>query len=159
MTTPDTAAYDLLPFQVWTSGPDGGLDYVNGCVTDYLLGERAAVLEQSGEGVNITYREGRITFANQAAAVLHGYALLDVPTEQYSDAYKLFTEAGEPYPPHELPLARAILNDETVRDARWNIDRADGSVINAIGSAQPVRDGQGLKIGAVLTVRQAGTAA
>lgn len=43
----------------------------------------------------------------------------------------------------------------TVRDARWQIRRADGSVIIAQGSAQPLRGPQGEKIGAVLTVREA----
>lgn len=119
-----------------------------------LLGERAAVLEQLAEGVIIADREGRITFVNRAAEDLHQCALLDVPPEGYAEAYQLFTLAGEPYPPHELPLARAIFDDETVRDARWAIHRADGSVVTAIGSAQPLRDPQGSKIGAVLTVRE-----
>ncbi|MDQ3618271.1 MAG: PAS domain-containing protein [Pseudomonadota bacterium] len=122
---------------------------------DRLLRERAAVLDQLAEGVIITDHEGRISFVNQAAEQLHGCALLDVPPERYADAYHLFTEQGEPYPPHELPLARAILGDETVRDARWQIRRADGSVVIAQGSAQPLRGQDGEKIGAVLTVREA----
>jgi PAS domain S-box-containing protein len=121
-----------------------------------LHGERAAVLEQLVEGVIITDREGRITFVNEAAEALHGCALLDVPPERYAEAYQLFTEEGAPYPANELPLARAILHDETVRDGRWRIHRADGTVVRAIGSARPVRDRDGTKIGAVLTLRQAG---
>ncbi len=124
---------------------------------DRLLRERAAVLEQLVEGVIITDHEGRISFVNQAAEQLHGCALLDVPPERYADAYHLYTEQGEPYPPHRLPLARAIQGDETVRDARWQIRRADGSVIIAQGSAQPLRGPDGAKIGAVLTVRAAPT--
>lgn len=121
-----------------------------------LLGERAAVLEQLGEGVIITDPEGRITFVNQVAERAHGCALLDVPPDRYSEAYQLFTEDGMPYPSHDLPLARAILHDEIVREARWSIRRADGSLFHAIGNARPVMDRDGKKIGAVLTMRNAG---
>ena len=130
-------------------------------VTDAVLtraqGERAAafqtaVLSQLGEGVIVTDAKGRIRFVNEAATRLHGVARLDVPPEEYSDTYHLLTESGEPYPPTELPLARAVLRGETVNDARWRIRRPDGSEVLAIGNAQPVL-ADGVQVGAVLTVR------
>jgi two-component system, chemotaxis family, CheB/CheR fusion protein len=118
-----------------------------------LAAERAAVLGQLAEGVIVTDPAGRITFVNEAAARLHGVERLDVPPEEYSDTYHLFTEEGAPYPPERLPLARAVLQSETVVDERWRIRRPDGSEVLAIGSASPVQDQDGTPIGAVLTLR------
>lgn len=113
----------------------------------------AAALAQLAEGVIVVNEKGRIIFVNAAAAALHGVATLDVPIEEYASAYHLFTEAGEPFPPGELPLARAARDGEHVIDARWRVRRPNGDEITAIGSARPVLDREGRQIGAVLTVR------
>ena len=114
---------------------------------------QSAILGQLTEGVIVTDTEGRITFVNDAAERLHGVKLLGVGPDDYTDAYHLLTETGEPYPVHELPLARAVLNSETVLDARWLIARADGGEVLAIGSATPFKDPQAKPLGAILTVR------
>jgi len=119
---------------------------------DQVSAEQAAILGQLAEGVVATDETGRITFVNAAAAALHGVARLDVGPEDYSEAYQLLTENGEPYPSSELPLARAVARAEIVRDARWRIRRPDRSEVLAIGNAQPVVV-DGRQIGAVLTVR------
>jgi PAS domain S-box-containing protein len=103
--------------------------------------------------VIVTDAEGRITFVNEAAERLHGVKLLGVAPGEYAQRYHLLTEAGEPYPNEDLPLARAVRNGETVVDARWRIRRPDGSEVLAIGSARPVRLPSGAPGGAVLTVR------
>ena len=118
-----------------------------------LAAEQAAILSQLAEGVIVTDREGKITFVNDAASRIHGVARLDVTPDGYADTYHLLTMEGRPYPAHELPLARAVLNDETVADARWRIKRPDGSEVLAVGSARPVHDRHGKKLGAVLTLR------
>ena len=119
---------------------------------DKVAAEQAAILGQLGEGVIATDADGRITFVNAAAERLHGVAKLDVEPDEYTETYHLLTEDGAPYPPAELPLARAVLRGETVTDARWRIRRPDGSEVLAIGNARPVVVG-GEKVGAVLTVR------
>ena len=113
---------------------------------------QAAVLAQLAEGVVVTDTAGRITIVNEAAARLHGVSRLDVTPEAYADTYHLFTEDGRPYPSTELPLARAV-RGQTVNDARWRIHRPDGTAALAVGSARPVRDGDGRQAGAVLTFR------
>ncbi len=118
-----------------------------------LAAEQTAILGQLAEGVIVTDPAGRINFVNEAAARIHGVARLDVEPEDYSETYHLLTMEGEPYPPHELPLARAVLAGETVTEARWRIRRPDGSDVYAVGSARPVHDGAGNRIGAVLTLR------
>ncbi len=112
----------------------------------------AAILGQLAEGVIVTDGAGSISFVNEAAAAIHGVLRLDVEPDAYSDTYHLYTEDGRLYPPLDLPLARAV-RGETVRDARWRILRPDGTEVLAIGSAQPLRDGAGAQVGAVLTLR------
>jgi PAS domain-containing protein len=106
--------------------------------------QRAAILEQIVEGVILTDATGRITFVNEAARRLHGVAELGVPVERYTQAYQLRTMQGEPYPPEELPLARAVLRGETVADAEWRIERPDQTQIIAHNGTQ---------LGAVLVLR------
>lgn len=119
--------------------------------------EREAVLEQLSEGVVIADREGRIRHVNELARALHGRAELDVPPEAYSAAYSLLTESGEPFPPADLPLARAVVQRERVRNARWVIQRPDGSRILVEGNATPVSNADGSPGGAVLTLHAVGT--
>ncbi len=118
-----------------------------------LRAEQATVLNQLEEGVVIADETGRITYVNEAATRLHGVRRLDIGPEDYSQAYHLYTEAGEPYPPHELPLARAVAGGEVVTEARWRIKRPDGSQVIAIGNAQPLTDARGRRSGAILTLR------
>jgi PAS domain S-box-containing protein len=121
--------------------------------SDALAAEQTAILGQLGEGVIVADAQGRIVFVNEAAERLHGVKLLGVAPEDYSQTYHLLTEEGQPYPTPQLPLARAVLNGETVVDARWRIRRPDGSEVLAIGSAQPIRLPSGGKGGAILTIR------
>src|SRR5437764_1699016 len=112
-----------------------------------------AVLAQLAEGVIITDVAGRIIFVNEAARQLHGTRELGVGVQDYTAAYHLFTVEGEPYPAEELPLARAVLQGETVIDARWRIRRPDGSEILAEGSAAPVLAADGIRLGSALVLR------
>jgi PAS domain S-box-containing protein len=117
-----------------------------------IAAEQQAVLQQVAEGVIVTDAAGRIAFVNEAAALLHGTDRTGVMQPDYSQAYGLYTEEGEPYPPEELPLARAV-RGETVSEERWRVRRPDGSEIVAIGGARPIVAADGRQIGAVLTLR------
>jgi PAS domain S-box-containing protein len=115
--------------------------------------EREAILSQLDEGVIVTDVSGQITFVNEAAERLHGVKMLGVQPEGYSETYHLFTEAGEPYPSSQLPLARAALAGEAVPESRWRIVRPDGTTVVAIGAARPVYDENATRFAAVLTLR------
>ncbi|MBW4025638.1 MAG: PAS domain S-box protein [Proteobacteria bacterium] len=117
-----------------------------------LAAERSAILGQLVEGVIVADAGGRIIFINDAAAELHGVRELGIEPDRYSDTYHLLTEAGEPFPPHDLPLVRAI-RGETVIDAHWRIRRPDGSEVLAIGCARPIERPDQTRAGAVLTMR------
>lgn len=114
--------------------------------------EYSAIMDQLGEGVIVTDALGQIVFVNDKATELHGVKSLHVEPEDYTDSYHLFTIDGAPYPPLELPLARAVLKGETVEDARWRIRRPDGTEILAIGTARPLYDSDGNQQGGVLTM-------
>jgi PAS domain S-box-containing protein len=116
--------------------------------TDY-----AAVLNQIAEGVILADAAGSIVFINGAAARMHGVAHFAVTPPGYSNAYDLRTEDGLPYPSEELPLARAVLRQEHVEEARWRIQRPDSSQVLAVGSAKPVFNSLEVQTGAVLTLR------
>ncbi len=118
-----------------------------------LAADQSAILGQIAEGVIVTDRTGRITLVNEAAKRIHGVAHLDVEPDAYSKTYHLLTLDGHPYPSKELPLARAVLSQETVSDARWRVVRPDGTEVLVVGSARPVLGVAGETLGAVLTVR------
>lgn len=115
--------------------------------------EYSSIMDQIGEGIVVTDTLGQIIFVNDAAVRLHGVHNLDVDPKDYAESYRLFTVEGEPYPALELPLARAVLQGQTVEDARWRIRRPDGSEILAIGTARPLFDSDGNQAGAVLAMR------
>jgi PAS domain S-box-containing protein len=116
-------------------------------------GFKAVVLDQLGEGVIVADADGRIISVNRAAEVIHGRARLDVPPDEYTKNYELLTMDDLPYPPDELPLARAVTRGESVVDAPWKIRRPDGTIVIAVGTARPVRNAEGKQIGSVLTMR------
>ncbi|CAA9552089.1 MAG: hypothetical protein AVDCRST_MAG19-904 [uncultured Thermomicrobiales bacterium] len=118
-----------------------------------LAAERTAVLGQIADGVVITDPDGRIVFANDAARRLYGVHELGGGADDDRAAYRLLTVDGLPYPPDELPLARAVLRGETVVNAEWRIRRPDGTEVVAQGSAAPVVGGDGARLGSVLTAR------
>jgi PAS domain S-box-containing protein len=117
-----------------------------------LAHEREAILAQLGEAVILADAEGTLTFVNDAAERLHGVKLLGVRPEDYTESYHLLTVDGQPYPPFDLPLARAV-RGETVIGARWQIRRPDGSIAVAVGNAKPLFGPDGQQVGAVLTAR------
>lgn len=118
-----------------------------------LAAERDATLRQLTEGVIVADEAGRISFVNDAARRLHGVARLGVEVDNYAATYSLWTEDGQAFPAHQLPLARAVLLNEHVTGARWRIRRPDGTEVLVEGAAQPVYDNMNRKIAHVVTMR------
>ena len=117
-----------------------------------MAARNMAILSQLEEGVIVTDADGAIGFVNEAAQRIHGVAELGVKPDSYTETYHLLTLDGEPYPPDQLPLARAV-RGETVREAAWVVRRRDGTDVLARGSARPLLNADGEQTGAVLTVR------
>ena len=110
-----------------------------------------AALWQMAGGLVVADAQGRITFANEAAARLHGVERLDAPSA--GDAIAYGSEDGAPCGAGDLPLARAALHGEVVEDACWRIRRPDGTEVAVVGSARPIVGDDGQRVGAVLTLR------
>lgn len=120
-------------------------------LVEHYAAERQAILEQLDQGVILTNAQGTITFVNEVAERMHGVKLLGVGPDEYSAAYSLLTDAGDPHPPESLPLARAVREHVNVTDAVWKIRRSDGSILRVRGNAKPVLSG-GRLAACVLTI-------
>ncbi|NNC47466.1 MAG: PAS domain S-box protein [Sphingomonas sp.] len=111
-----------------------------------------AALNQLGEGVIVADAKGALIFVNDAAALIHGVRRLSVKPENYAEQYQLLTVDEKPYPPADLPLAKAVRDGEVVEHAHWKIKRPDGEIVDAIGTARPVLDRDGKQVASVLTL-------
>lgn len=111
-----------------------------------------AALDQLAEGVIVADEKGALIFVNDAAALIHGVRKLHVKPEKYSEQYHLLTVEEKEHPPEELPLVRAVRDGEVVEHAHWKIRRPDGVIVDAIGTARPVLDGNGRQVASVLTL-------
>lgn len=58
---------------------------------------------------------------------------------------------GSPYPPEELPLARSLRNGEVVIDEEVIVEWPGGHTTELLVSSRPVRDDDGVIIGAIAT--------
>ncbi|MBI4504860.1 MAG: PAS domain S-box protein [Chloroflexi bacterium] len=121
--------------------------------SERLAAERAAILGQLADGVVIADPAGRVVFANDAARQLYGLAERNAPLEASIAGLRLLNAGGQPIPPDDDPLARAVQRGETLVGAEMRIPRPDGREIVVEGSAAPVVGDDGTRLGAVLTLR------
>jgi PAS domain S-box-containing protein len=113
----------------------------------------SAILLNIADGVIVVDNSGKITFANQVAHQLHNVKELGATLAAYATVRPTFNLEGEPRESSELPLFRAWKKDEVVLGEEWQIEYPNGKRIIVQGNASPVRSEQGLKQGAVLTLR------
>lgn len=123
-----------------------------GLLARLLAADYTAIWQQMTEGVIVADATGAIVFVNDAAARIHGVSRLYVGPQDYSAIYHLFTLEGRPFPSEDLPLARAAVHGETVPAWHLAIRRADGSTVIATGSARPLLDGDGKRVGGMLVM-------
>jgi PAS domain S-box-containing protein len=115
----------------------------------------ADLLDCVAEGILAADLEGRFVLFNASAQRLLGLGPRDVPRDRWSEAYGVFLEdTVTPFPPDQLPLARAIRGD-TVQDCVVYIRNPkvpDGRWINVSGT--PLRDKDGVLYGGVAVFRE-----
>lgn len=75
--------------------------------------------------------------------------LEDIALEAHPDAVRVIHPDGRPASLNELPLSRATLQGEVVRDEEWTIIAEDGREIPLICSAGPILDADGHILGGV----------
>jgi PAS domain-containing protein len=70
------------------------------------------ILRSVGDGITAIDADGRVSFANDAAARMIGYAsadeMLAAPPPDWLARHDLLREDGSPFPPGELPTRRAL---------------------------------------------------
>ncbi len=107
------------------------------------------VFEQAADGIVVRDPEGRLLFAN-AAAKRHAKGLCEGTTlDQALEIWGITRDAaGTPLPVDEWPIAKA-LRGEQARGVEWHRVGPDGRPYVVINSAAPLRDPNGIQLGAV----------
>lgn len=103
-----------------------------------------AVLNSLTDGVVIADIKGEFLFFNPAAKEILGIGLQDIDQSNWSSVYGCYqTDKVTPYPPEQLPLARAIGGEEVRDDVVFikNTKRPEGVWISI--SASPIRNKKG----------------
>jgi PAS domain S-box-containing protein len=106
-----------------------------------------AAIDQTPAGMLIADApDVRIRIANPAALGIRGQSaepLTGIPVELHPRHWFTFWPDGTPVAPEELPLSRAILKGEIVKNEEVIIRRSDGELRHVLANAAPVRNAQG----------------
>jgi len=106
-----------------------------------------AILRGVADAVTAQAPDGRLLFANDAAAASMGFespeALLSAPVGDIMSRYDMLDEDGEPYPLEALPGRRALAGEDGAESVvRFRI-RATGEERWSAVKATPIRDADG----------------
>jgi GAF domain-containing protein len=100
-----------------------------------------AVMRQMPEGLVVASApDGELTAANDEFRRLLGHTMLAAATIDEYDMYPVLRLDGTPYPPRQMPVARALLDGEVITTEELRYRRDDGSIIDLWVRAAPVRD-------------------
>ena len=124
-------------------------------VEEALQNERQflrALLESLEVGIVACDRNGILTLFNRATREFHGLPEEPLPPERWAEHLRLFRADGKtPLEKEAIPLFRA-LQGEKVRNAELTIVPADGLSRTVVASGQPILDGHGRNLGAVIAM-------
>jgi PAS domain S-box-containing protein len=110
------------------------------------------ILDSVGEGIVGVDREGRATFINTAAAGMLGYSEDEVIGRPVHGLIHHSRLDGSPYPESDCPMRAAIVGGAQLQASEEVLWRKDGSILQAVYLAAPVRKG-GRVIGAVVVFK------
>lgn len=120
-----------------------------------LTAERSflrALLDSLQEGILACDAEGNITVFNPTVTRLHGQ-MPDASLAAITQRQHLFDPTGlRPLGEREIPLRRALAG-ETLIDTEVALRGADGVLRMLVVNGQPISDGEGNQIGAVIAIR------
>lgn len=109
-----------------------------------------AIMRQLPAGLVVAQApDGELTAANDEFRRLCGYQMVPATTIDEYDMYQLTHPDGVPYGARDMPLARALLDGETISEEQLRYLRPDGVVIDLDARAAPVRDAHGTIVAAV----------
>jgi PAS domain S-box-containing protein len=109
-----------------------------------------AIIEQSADGIIVADERGVLRIFNPAAERQHGISMLELSE---TDWPRMYMTDGRPEAPRDQPPLTRALRGEYVENARWQVQRPDGSVRTLAGTATPLRRPNGASAGAVLITR------
>ena len=112
-----------------------------------------SVLDSMGEGLVAADEQGKFIIWNPAAVKILGLGAADIPSQEWTVHYGLFLEdMVTPFPPDQLPLARAIRGEAcTAQMFVRNPELEKGTWIEAGGG--PLKDKNGAVRGGVVAFR------
>jgi len=111
-----------------------------------------AVLENIEAGIAACNERGILTLFNRAAREMHGRPAEPLPPERWAEHYDLCRPDGKArMATEEIPLVQAWCG-ERVRNAEMVIASGDGRSRTLLTSGQPLTDGAGRRIGAVVAM-------
>jgi sigma-B regulation protein RsbU (phosphoserine phosphatase) len=113
-----------------------------------------AILNSLTDGVIVADQDGKFLFFNQAAERILGIGYRDITPAKWTSVYGCYrTDKVTPYPPEQLPLARAIRGEEVTDEPIYikNPDQHEGVWISI--SASPLRSSEGLIDGGIVVFR------
>ncbi|MBA3714383.1 MAG: PAS domain S-box protein [Pyrinomonadaceae bacterium] len=124
-------------------------------VEDELQKEReflGALLDNLAEGIVACDAEGVLTLFNRATREFHGLPEEKIPAERWATHYDLYLPDGRTRMRREnVPLFRA-LEGHYVRDVEMVIAPKNGPSRTLLANGQPIIDGSGKKLGAVVAM-------
>jgi len=126
-------------------------------ITETKAAERALAASEEGlrkllavmpVGVCAFDAHGRITYYNQKATEIWGWQP-DLTDQRFTGAKHLFHLDGSPLAPANSPMAAAVLEGRSERNAEFIMERPDGSRIVVSANIDPLNDPQGQPTGAI----------
>jgi PAS domain S-box-containing protein len=106
------------------------------------------LLEAIPAAIYTTDAAGRITYFNQAAVELAGRTPT-LGSDEWCVSWKLYWPDGTPLPHDQCPMAVALKEGRTIRNAEAILERPDGTRIPFIPFPTPLRDASGQVVGAI----------
>ncbi|MET0273672.1 MAG: HWE histidine kinase domain-containing protein [Phenylobacterium sp.] len=106
------------------------------------------ILQALPAAIYTTDADGRVTFYNEAAAVLSGRRPV-LGEDRWCVTWKLFHPDGRPMPHDECPMAVALKDGQEMRGAIAIVERPDGTRLTCTPYPTLLRDAGGQVVGAV----------
>lgn len=112
------------------------------------------MVESMIDPVTVSDANGQAIYMNAAYSRLVGRHIQpDLALEEHPNYYQLYRPDGSIFEPEELPLQRAALRGEAVRDVEIVQRASSGEEVFTVWSASPLHDDAGRLIGAVAVGR------
>jgi PAS domain S-box-containing protein len=113
-----------------------------------------SILDSMGDGVLVVDESGKMVLGNPAAEAMVGADALHIPHSKWSEIYEIYNPAtGSPYPPSDLPLARAMRGETADGvELKYRHPREAGDLYVSV-NVRPLRDDEGRGRGGVAVVR------